>query len=255
MARAGSNRVPLESRRPLALPSKQWRTGRNTSAGWCPERFPARRSRRHGSRLFLICGSSLGELPAVFRLPLGSSTFDLPGVLSRRRRRADRAVSRAAALFEVAIPTGHNGFLEAYIWPPGDLAHSPNSEAHLLGLLPDNARPSAVTGELSDFWGDNESDLDRDVVRLTVPLELRQLDYRSLFQFVAHEDLGLTPTVGARVYLVDETDPLIFLMYDDRGAILHASSADRLRPLYDDFGDWLVDHDRTAIDQLFAGER
>ena len=54
------------------------------------------------------------------------------------------------------------------------------------------------------------------------------------------------------VYLVDETDPLVFLMYDDRGAILHAPVAARLRPLYDLFDDWLVDHDRPEIDAQFA---
>lgn len=58
--------------------------------------------------------------------------------------------------------------------------------------------------------------------------------------------------MGASVYLVDETDPLVFHMYDDRGAIVHAPAAGRLRPLYDRFGTWLVAHDRPAIDSLFA---
>jgi hypothetical protein len=42
-------------------------------------------------------------------------------------------------------------------------------------------------------------------------------------------------------------------MYDDRGAIVHAPVADRLRPLYENAGEWLVDHERPAIDALFFG--
>ena len=105
--------------------------------------------------------------------------------------------------------------------------------------------------EVADFWGEGESNVEA-VVRLTAELELRQLDYRALFRLIAHDELGLDPAVGARVYLVDETDPLVFLMYDDRGAILHAPTVERLRALYESAGRWLVDHDRPAIDPRFA---
>ncbi len=195
-----------------------------------------------------------GELAPWYRLPGLSFRFDLPARLSRRRLRVEQAVFRAAALFEEAFPSGHRGYLDAYLWPESDLAHRADAETQLRGLLPDAASPGVGLSEVADFWGHGEGNVEP-VMRLTAPLELRQLDYRTLFRLIAHDELGLEPAQGARVYLVDETDPLVFLMYDDRGAIIHAPAVERLRRLYESAGGWLVDHDRPAIDPLFAGLR
>jgi hypothetical protein len=157
-------------------------------------------------------------------------------------------------LFEEAFPSGHCGYLDAYLWPASDLAHRADAETQLRGLLPDAATPGVGLSEIADFWGHGEGNVEP-VVRLTAALELRQLDYRTLFRLIAHDELGLEPALAARVYLVDETDPLVFLMYDDRGTILHATAAERLRRLYESAGAWLVDQDRQAIDPLFAALR
>jgi Domain of unknown function (DUF3885) len=53
---------------------------------------------------------------------------------------------------------------------------------------------------------------------------------------------------------VDQTDPLVFQMYDDRGALVHAPAAGRLRRLYETAGEWLVEHDRPTIDSQFAAD-
>ncbi|MFN2468315.1 MAG: DUF3885 domain-containing protein [Gaiellaceae bacterium] len=166
--------------------------------------------------------------------------FELGGE-STGVRRVEQAVSRAVRLFEAAIPPGHRGFLDAYLWPPGDLAHRSGAEAQLIQLLPEAAQASATRVSL----GEDESEGGA-VRRLTAALDLRQLDYRSLFRLIANDELGLEPAVGARVYLIDESDPLVFHMYDDRGAIVHAPSAGRLRPLYESARDWVVDRDRNS---------
>lgn len=75
-------------------------------------------------------------------------------------------MSRAAALFEAAIPAGHRGFVDAYLWAAGDAAHSPDAEEQLLRLLPEASRASVATGALDDFSGDGGEDA-VPVVRLT----------------------------------------------------------------------------------------
>jgi hypothetical protein len=114
---------------------------------------------------------------------------------------------------EAAIPPGHRGFLDAYLWPGDDLAHEPDAKSQLLRLLPAAAQSSLSSNEVLALWPkdeDDEDDHEVAIVRLTVPLELRRLDYRALFRLIAHDELGLEPRIGARVYLVDETDPLVF---------------------------------------------
>lgn len=166
-------------------------------------------------------------------------------------------------MFEAAIPPGHQGFVDAY-WPQvhprellsrrGDEQTHAGRETQLVRLLPDVARSRVALTE-ANFSAESDNDGDREpVARLTAALELRQLDYHSLFRLVANADLGLDPCTAALVYVIDETDPLILLMYDDRGAILIAPTSDRLRTLYESFGDWLVDSDRQEIDQQFAGD-
>lgn len=57
---------------------------------------------------------------------------------------------------------------------------------------------------------------------------------------LAHTDLGMEPSVSAEVFIVNETRPAIFKMYDDRGALVYGPSADRLVPLAEAHGRWLV---------------
>jgi hypothetical protein len=40
-------------------------------------------------------------------------------------------------------------------------------------------------------------------------------------------------------------------MYDDRGAMLVAPTAERLAPLYEGWNEWLVDYDRPVMDSFF----
>jgi hypothetical protein len=200
--------------------------------------------------------------------------FELGGEIAtsrakQRRRRVEQAVARAAAIFEEAVPSGHRGWLDAYLvrsvrsviaaydeesdsLPPDDLAWRVADEHALRQVLPAAARGAINITEVSDLHGEDEDEDDWiSCDRLTSAVELRTLDYRTLFQLIANHEMGIEPWIGSTVFLVDETDPLVFKMYDDRGAILHAPNVRRLRGLYDRFGDWLVDSWRADIDAQF----
>ncbi len=43
-------------------------------------------------------------------------------------------------------------------------------------------------------------------------------------------------------------------MYDDRGLVISSTSPETVRPLYQNYNDWILDYDRAAIDTLFAAE-
>jgi hypothetical protein len=167
------------------------------------------------------------------RDPFGRFTFDLPGPLSRRKPRVRQAVDRAATLYEEVFAPDDAGFLVA--------SGSPEARGvgvdGLLALLPDGSAVERSSG--TNYWGD-DPDHDYPYVRLVAACSPRKLDYRSLFQMLAHADLGLEPTVAAWVLIVNETRPAIFNMYDDRGALVYAPSADRLAPLADAHGDWIT---------------
>jgi hypothetical protein len=194
-----------------------------------------------------------GDARLGYRLPRGGRCYDLPGRFWCRRR-VKQAVSRAVVVFEEAIPKGHRGYLDAYLWRADDLSFHADGEAQLLELLPDSARRLACRSEATDPADEDADSEDKraPLPRLTVPLDPREIDYRTLFQLIAHAELGLEPAVAGRIYLVDETDPLVFLMYTDEGAILHAPTTKRLRPLYERRGEWLVEGWRDTIDRQFG---
>ena len=64
-------------------------------------------------------------------------------------------------------------------------------------------------------------------------------------------DVGYLPTTPGWVFVVSLSNALIIHPYDDRGMDVVAASPKTLRPLYDGFGDWLLDHDRPRMDDAF----
>ncbi|WCR25026.1 DUF3885 domain-containing protein [Paenibacillus thiaminolyticus] len=45
---------------------------------------------------------------------------------------------------------------------------------------------------------------------------------------------------------------MIYHLYDDRGCDVICADVDPLRPLYEEFNDWILDYDREKIEALFG---
>jgi hypothetical protein len=67
-------------------------------------------------------------------------------------------------------------------------------------------------------------------------------------------ELGVTPKAHwlPRIFISDFERRLILFAYDDRGMDVIAMAREPLQPIYDQFGDWLLDHDRARMDTHFA---
>jgi hypothetical protein len=74
-----------------------------------------------------------------------------------------------------------------------------------------------------------------------------------LWACIARE-LGVAPKARwlGRIYIVDFDRGLVLHAYDDRGMDVLGMEADLVRPLYEQFGPWLLDYDRVRMDQHFA---
>lgn len=58
--------------------------------------------------------------------------------------------------------------------------------------------------------------------------------------------------VLAGSYIMDLTNGVILFVYDDRGMDAAAVEPELLRPSYEKFNSWLLDHDRPLMDAMFA---
>jgi hypothetical protein len=174
-----------------------------------------------------------GDWPYL-RFELGD---DVP--LRPAEPRVEQATERAAQVFESAFDELDDGFLSFTRWEPLE------EDDIVLPMLRDaDVGPvDRTTG--TDFYREDE---DIPFVTFTTPVRPRTLDYRSIFRAEANRELGLKPVLAGRAYFVNVTRPLVFHMYDDRGAIVFAPERATLMPLYERFGAWLVDFWRSDIE-------
>jgi hypothetical protein len=73
-----------------------------------------------------------------------------------------------------------------------------------------------------------------------------------MFQGIAHRERPGIPKVASAVYVLDENSKLIMHMYDDRGLDVIAHAPSTLLPIYDRFGDWILDNQRRKTSSRFG---
>jgi hypothetical protein len=156
--------------------------------------------------------------------------FELGDEVEKPDERSAQAAERAAAIFESVFPGDDDGFVTFTRWRPDD-------DKTFLALLPASARDAVDRQEGTDYYDDDQ---DRPYVRYTMAIPPRSLDYVTLFQCIANSELGQSPSLDGRAYLVNRERPLILHMYDDRGALVLAPIERALSALRLRFGHWLV---------------
>ncbi|MGZ4135582.1 MAG: DUF3885 domain-containing protein [Tumebacillaceae bacterium] len=60
------------------------------------------------------------------------------------------------------------------------------------------------------------------------------------------------PQLDAFVMVINKSKHTVFNFYDYRGLDIVAERKETLEPIYTTYNDWILDHDREKIDQLFA---
>lgn len=159
--------------------------------------------------------------------------FEFGGDERDAHRRVEHAVHRASAVYEAVFGEDADGYVRAVVWWAED-------EQTIAELLPADARSDLAREAGTNYYEDPDDD-PAPYVALTASLRPREIDYRRLVRLVASSDMGIKPSLGARVYVVDRTEPAIFHMYDDRGGIVIAPSAASLEPLARRFDEWVIE--------------
>ncbi len=108
-------------------------------------------------------------------------------------------------------------------------------------------------------WDEEDEDFHNMVThRFVLPCTKSDIRYRQLLSAISYEDFNHPTTIlkhhfsaGYDIYFINATKKMIYHLYDDRGCDVIASDKERLRPLYEDSNEWILDYDRKQIDQLF----
>lgn len=69
---------------------------------------------------------------------------------------------------------------------------------------------------------------------------------------VVRADIGGYSGLVSSVYFADTSNAVLFHLYDDRGADVVAANKETIRPLFEQYNQWILDYDRDSINRLFA---
>ncbi|MBD8038813.1 DUF3885 domain-containing protein [Solibacillus sp. A46] len=91
------------------------------------------------------------------------------------------------------------------------------------------------------------------IYRFEIACRAKEIAASKILRAVVHSDLGMKPNIPHRVYILNKRTQTIFHVYDDRGCDILGSNVEKLRPLYEQYNDWILDYDREAITRMLEG--
>jgi hypothetical protein len=224
------------------------------------ERIPLGQNADSGARPNF--SGTQGEVKYPFEMA-NRESFDLPAFMLSHFNRVDfggdlfnqwpvgirfeigiNQVSRATTLYEFAFGNADDCILVSQDWTTGEEIVSRSTPLFATpGILPrDSTQGESV--EVSPF--------DEGPYRLTW-MRLSPLAFNAprMFQAIANREQDGMPKVSSGVFVIDPRSKIIMHMYDDRGLDIIATELKTLRPLFESFGDWVLDNQRHRISFRF----
>lgn len=110
------------------------------------------------------------------------------------------------------------------------------------------------------FVFDDEEDADEYYTsQFYLKCKTSDIRYPMLIKAACNEDFPLKPKFGGRngsyypdVFFINASKDLIFFIYDDRGCEVIANNKETIRPIYNQYRDWLGENDKEKSERLFC---
>ena len=80
---------------------------------------------------------------------------------------------------------------------------------------------------------------------------VKDIKVKNILNGIANTEMGFDPGIDQRIYFLDPLTNKGFQMYDDRGCFVWSDRADKIRSIYMNRNNWIVDHHRKEIDEYF----
>src|SRR5690606_14931671 len=94
--------------------------------------------------------------------------------------------------------------------------------------------------------------LDKDEVRIIIgKLPIKDINVENILNGIANTEMGFAPGIDQRIFFFDPSTDKAFQMYDDRGCYVWSDNADKIRDIYINRNDWIVEYHRPEIEEYF----
>jgi Domain of unknown function (DUF3885) len=82
-------------------------------------------------------------------------------------------------------------------------------------------------------------------------VKVSDIKIENIINGIANNEMGFEPNIAQNIYFFDPTTDRAFYMYDDRGCYVWSDQSDKIRDLYNNLKDWIVNFHREEIDKYF----
>nr|WP_049815600.1 DUF3885 domain-containing protein [Niastella koreensis] len=82
-------------------------------------------------------------------------------------------------------------------------------------------------------------------------LPVKDINIRNILNGIGNTEMGIDSGIDQSIYFFDPLTDKGFHMYDDRGCYVWSNSADKIRDIYINRNNWIVDYHRPEIDKYF----
>jgi hypothetical protein len=174
-----------------------------------------------------FCGSLFEQWPAGIRFEIGIEQ-----------------VSRAAKLYECAFTNAEDCILVSTDWTEGtQIVRRSTPLFETAGVF---------TTEGLEMRSIDIFPFEDEQYRLTwTHLSPLAYDAALMFQAIANREQPGDPKVSSGVFIIEPRSKIIMHMYDDRGLDVIAAELNTLRPMFENFKDWILDNQRHRIEFRF----
>ncbi|MDR3289167.1 MAG: DUF3885 domain-containing protein [Peptococcaceae bacterium] len=181
--------------------------------------------------------------PVCIRFELGAS------LKNGSDERLKQVYDRAARIFESLFEQGQRIFLLIKDWETADPLDEEESTGYIYRLLRNQPFESERIEE--EDPGKNTGLAKNTYWQSILATRVERLAWKKMLEGIANFEQGREPGIGQNVYMIDKERDIIFYMFDDRGCVVYANHADKIRYLYDLYRDWTVNYWRSELAQTF----
>jgi hypothetical protein len=179
--------------------------------------------------------------------------FELGGSL-KGKTRVERVVHRAHSIFcEINQPSDHV-FLVIFVddLDKNTVCSLQNDVYQIYSSYVSGVKNEEIDRSELEF---RYKDPDNDgliTYRYCIKFKMKDLNTEELLRAFAYREIEYyEPHLIGDIFLVNETRKTICHIYDDRGMDVVAVEKETLRLVYNKYNNWILDYDRSQINQIF----
>ncbi|NEM98510.1 DUF3885 domain-containing protein [Pontibacter burrus] len=177
--------------------------------------------------------------------------FELGGELENGTKvRVEQAIGRAEKIFQSTFPDSEK---QVYLifYDYAGVSPFTKDKGYIYTLIEKE--------QLQEFYNEpariNVGDLTQEewvAGRIVVgKVKLTDISIKDILQGIANLEMGFEPVIPQQVYFFDVHSSKGFYMYDDRGCFVFSNDSEKIRSIYEELNEWIVDYHRPEIDAFF----